>query len=53
MKDGFCSLSEEILDISSPNMVHRSTWLQGKIKFELGDLDLILKVTEVFQGDGM
>ena len=25
IKGGFCSISEEIFDISSPNMVHRST----------------------------
>ena len=25
IKNGFCSVSEEIIDVSSPNLVHRST----------------------------
>ena len=47
MKDGFCSIPEELLDVPSPKFDTQRH--QGKVetKFELGDLDLSFKVTEV------
>ena len=53
MKDGFGSISEEIFDVSSPNLVHREHQGKTKTKFEPGDLDLKFKVTEDIQDDSM
>ena len=41
MKYGFCVISEEIFDISSSSMVHRSTHSKSMSKFELVDLACI------------
>ena len=43
MKDGFCSVSRELFDKSSPKLMHRSS------KFEPDDFDLLFKVTKVIE----
>ena len=46
MKDGFCSVSKEMSDESSPNLEQQG---MANAKFESHDLDLLFKVTKVFE----
>ena len=51
MQDGFCSISQEILNISIfTKFGTQKQQGKRKTKLELGDFDLIFKVTEVIQG---
>ena len=43
VRDGFCSISQEIFDVSSPNSYTDAPG-QNEDQFEPGDLDLIFKV---------
>ena len=49
MQDGFRSISEEVFDLSSPNFGTQKHQGKTKTKFELCDIDLIFKFTEVIQ----
>ena len=46
MKDGFCSISEEIFGMSITKFGTQEHQNKAKTKFEPGDLDLIFKVIE-------